>query len=65
MSEKIDLINSNENIISTSSKENNDEIIINTEEKNNNNILGFSNDFNSPLIENDNNLIQDDKFNFK
>ena len=63
MSEKIDLINSNGNIISTSSKENNDEIIINTEEKNNNNILGFSNDFNSPLIENGNNLIQDDNNN--
>ena len=56
MSEKIDLINSNENIISTSTTDRKNENIINNDE-NNNNILGLSKDLDSPLIQNNNNII--------
>ena len=59
MKENNDLINSEENIITTSSSEEKNKNITN----NDNNILGLSNDLDSPLIPNDNNLIKQGKNN--
>ena len=59
MKENNDLINSDENIIITSSSEQRNKNIIN----NDNNMLGLSNDLDSPLIPNDNNLIKQGKNN--